>query len=112
MATNKPKKNRRKKKKDGLRLNKMDIYLMADAALFISFVAAVLFVYCRMGSAPDALIIVVGAFCGGECGLLAMIKSAAERNKEREWEKEDRRELGRSSTGDLPYPGSSTTQEE
>ena len=39
---------------------------------------------------PDTLVTCVFAALGGECGAMAWIKTAKERNKERKWEVEDR----------------------
>ena len=39
---------------------------------------------------PDTLVMSVFAALGGECGLMAWIKTAKERNKERKWELDDR----------------------
>ncbi len=79
-------KNPEKKK----RLNKMDVILIVIAAALLVFTIKMIRIFEETGTIPDTLVTCVYATLGGECGAMAWIKNAKERNKDREWQKEDR----------------------
>ena len=71
----------------------MDLCLVIVALVVIAFTIAMTFIYCRYGAVPDSLVISVFGICGGECGFLAMIRTAKEKNMDRKREMEDREYL-------------------
>lgn len=69
----------------------MDKILIILAVSLAIFVIAMTIIYCITGGIPDTLVTCVFAICGGECGAMAWIKTAKERNKERLFELQDRK---------------------
>lgn len=67
----------------------MNIILVIVAVVLLVFTSAMIYIYINYGSIPDTLCTCVFAVLGGECGAMAWIKSAKEKYKEREWQKED-----------------------
>lgn len=68
----------------------MDIILVIIAVALLAFTIKMIDLFEQTGMVPDALIVAVFSALGGECGLMAWIKTAKERNKERKWELDDR----------------------
>lgn len=80
------KQNKPKEKK---RLKTMDIILIVIAVALLAFTIEMIQLFKETGMIPDTLVTCVFAALGGECGAMAWIKTAKERNKDREWQKED-----------------------
>jgi len=68
----------------------MDICLVVVCVIMLVFTTVMIVIYCRYGAIPDTLVISVFGVLGGECGFLAMIRTAKERNRDRKNELEDR----------------------
>ncbi len=75
-----------KKKK----IRTMDIILFVIACFLFVFVGFLLWLYYQTGGIPDTLCTCVFAICGGECGVMGWIKTTKERQRERQYELEDR----------------------
>lgn len=72
------------------KIRTMDLILVIVGIALLVFTAVMIWLFTRFGAVPDTLITCVFAALGGECGIMGWIKTTKERNKEREWEKEDR----------------------
>lgn len=75
-------------------LGVMDVVLIVVGISLFAFTIAMVKIYQECGGVPDTLVTCVFATLGGECGIMGWIKTTKERNKERRWEKEDKREAG------------------
>ena len=73
-------------------LGMMDIVLIIVGIALVVFTAIMIWLFCAYGTIPDTLCSCVYATLGGECGILGWIKTTKERNKERKWELQDRKE--------------------
>lgn len=69
----------------------MDIILVIIAAFLLLFIVTMLILYYITGAIPDTLCTCVFAICGGECGVMGWIKTTKERQKDRQYELEDRK---------------------
>lgn len=76
-------------KKQPKRIKTMDIILVIIAAALLAFTIEMIRLFEETGMIPDTLVTCVFAALGGECGAMAWIKTAKERNKERKWEVQD-----------------------
>lgn len=77
-------------KKEPKHIRTMDIILVVVATALLVFTITMIQLFKETGMIPDTLVTCVFAALGGECGAMAWIKTAKERNKERKWEVEDR----------------------
>lgn len=68
----------------------MDVILLVIACFLLVFIVSLLWLYYRTGGIPDTLCTCVFAVCGGECGVMGWIKTTKERQRERQYELEDR----------------------
>ena len=68
----------------------MDIILVIVGAFLVAFTVKMIVLYETTGAIPDTLCQCVFAALGGECGIMGWIKTTKERNKDREWQIEDR----------------------
>lgn len=68
----------------------MDVILAIIAAFLLLFIVVMVWLYYKTGAIPDTLCTCVFAACGGECGVMGWIKTTKERQKERQYELEDR----------------------
>lgn len=75
------------KKKDA---GTMNLILLVMAVFLLMFVILLLWLYYRTGGIPDTLCTCVFAACGGECGIMGWIKTTKERQRDRQYELEDR----------------------
>lgn len=67
----------------------MDVILVIIAVVLVAFTVEMVLIFRETGMIPDTLVTCVFAALGGECGAMAWIKTAKERNKDRKWQKED-----------------------
>lgn len=74
------------------RLGVMDIILIVVGISLLTFTVTMIGIYRECGGVPDTLVTCVFATLGGECGIMGWIKTTKDRNKERRWEQEDKRE--------------------
>ena len=74
-----------KKKK----LHTMDLILIVVAVALVVFTLEMLRTYRETGGIPDTLCTCVFAALGGECGAMAWIKTTKDRQKDRQWQRED-----------------------
>ena len=72
------------------KIKTMDIILLVVAVALLAFTIEMIALFKETGMIPDTLVTCVFAALGGECGAMAWIKTAKERNTERKWETEDR----------------------
>lgn len=63
---------RRRKKKTGLKYNKIVVALLLIAVA--AFTVTMIFIYREQGGVPDTLVASFYAFAGGEAGFLGLIK--------------------------------------
>ncbi len=68
----------------------MDVVLVIIASFLLVFVVIMMWLYYRTGAIPDTLCTCVFAACGGECGVVGWIKTTKDRQRERQYELEDR----------------------
>lgn len=69
----------------------MDLILIIVGVTLVLFTITMIILYVLTGGTPDELCRCVFAVCGGECGAMAWIKTAKEKNQQRQWYKEDRK---------------------
>lgn len=69
----------------------MDVVLVIIAVFLLLFIITMLILYYITGAIPDTLCTCVFAICGGECGVMGWIKTTKERQKDRQYELEDRK---------------------
>lgn len=70
----------------------MDIILIIVGISLLLFTTAMIKLFREYGAVPDTLITCVFATLGGECGIMGWIKTTKDRNKEHQWEQEDKAE--------------------
>ena len=70
----------------------MNIILVIIGVFLFLFTAAMVVIFCLCGSVPDTLITCVFAALGGECGVMAWIKTAKEKYAEKKEEKKNANE--------------------
>lgn len=63
---------RRRKKKTGLKYNKVVVALLLIAVA--AFTVTMIFIYREKGGVPDTLVTAFYAFAGGEAGFLGLLK--------------------------------------
>lgn len=68
----------------------MDVILAVIAVFLLLFIVVMVWLYYQTGAIPDTLCTCVFAACGGECGVMGWIKTTKERQRERQYELEDR----------------------
>lgn len=78
------------RKKKARRIRTMDVILVIVAVMLLAFTVTMIVLFKQTGMIPDTLCTCVFACLGGECGAMAWIKTTKDRNREREWELEDR----------------------
>lgn len=74
------------------KIKTMDVILFVIAVALTAFTVEMIVVFKETGMIPETLVTCVFAALGGECGAMAWIKTTKDRNREREWELEDRAE--------------------
>lgn len=70
----------------------LDIVLIIIAVLTITFTISMIMIFCQLGMVPDTLITCWFTCIVGECGVCGWIKTTKERNKQRQWDLEDKKE--------------------
>ncbi len=78
--------------RSGNHLGVMDVILIIVGISLLAFTITMVRIYRECGGVPDTLVTCVFATLGGECGIMGWIKTTKDRNKERRWEQEDKRE--------------------
>ena len=82
--------------RSGNHLGVMDVILIIVGISLLAFTAqrplSIFVIYRECGGVPDTLVTCVFATLGGECGIMGWIKTTKDRNKERRWEQDDKRE--------------------
>jgi hypothetical protein len=74
------------------RIGTMNLILIIIGITLLAFTIAIMNLFKQYGTIPDTLVSCVFAVLGGECGVMGWIKTTKDKNKVREWEKEDMRE--------------------
>lgn len=70
----------------------MDVILVIVGICLAAFTVTMIVLFQTYGAIPDTLCTCVFAALGGECGVMGWIKTTKERNKERKWQLDDRKE--------------------
>ena len=79
-----------KEKKNPIeRMGVMNFILILVGVALVAFTIEMIHVFKVYATVPDTLITCVFAALAGECGIMGWIKTTKEKNKEREWKKED-----------------------
>lgn len=78
-------------RKEKKKVRTMDVVLAIIAVFLLLFIVTMLVLYYITGAIPDTLCTCVLAICGGECGVMGWIKTTKERQKDRQYELEDRK---------------------
>lgn len=81
-----------RKKEKGKGLGTMDVILVIVGICLLAFTVEMIKTFHQYGAVPDTLVTCVFAALGGECGIMGWIKTTKDRNRERSWEQEDKRE--------------------
>lgn len=76
----------------GKKLGVMNLILILVGVALVVFTVVMIRLFITTGSIPDTLVTCVFAVLGGECGVMGWIKTTKERNKDREWAQEDKKE--------------------
>lgn len=71
----------------------MDLILCLIGASVVVFTITMIWIYLLTGGIPDTLCTCFFVACTGECGFMGWIKAAKTRYQERDWQKEDQKEL-------------------
>lgn len=72
------------------KIGTLNIILMIVGAFFVWFNWQMLCIFREQGAIPETYACAVIAATIGECGICGWIRTNKDRNREREWEKEDR----------------------
>lgn len=72
-----------------------NVVLMVVSITLVIFTIYMCYLFRQYGSVPDTLVTCVFSVCGTEFGVLAWIRTAKEKYKEREWQKEDEKKAKR-----------------
>lgn len=91
------------KKNQGI--STMTIILIIIGTLLVAFTAVMVWVYKDTGGIPDTLCTCVFAALGGECGVMGWIRTTKDKNKEREWQLEDRTQVAETETEEKDVKG-------
>jgi len=83
------KRQKQKEKSEQLHFGTMDLILVIVGVSILAFVLKMIHLFETYMTVPDTLITCFFAFCGGECGVMGMIKTNKDRNRERNWQLED-----------------------
>lgn len=97
--------SRKKRKKPGV----MNIVLVIVGIALAVFTVEMIRLFTIYGTIPDTLVTCVFAACGGEFGIMGWIKTTKERNQNRRWELNDRREAQRIAEEQAQEPPEETT---
>ena len=71
------------------KIRTMDLILVVIAVALTAFTIEMIRIFRETGTIPDTLCTCVFAALGGECGAMAYIKTAKERQQDRRWIRED-----------------------
>lgn len=74
------------------KIGTMDIILVIVGLFLLLFTLEMIHLFEVCGMIPDTLVTCVFAAIASECGIMGWIKTAKERNKERQWMKEDQKQ--------------------
>lgn len=78
------------------KIGTLNIILMIVGAFFVWFNWQMLCIFREQGAIPETYACAVIAATIGECGICGWIRTNKDRNREREWEKEDREQAEKS----------------
>lgn len=73
------------------KLGTMDVILALVGVAVVLFTVVMIVLYVTTGGIPDTLCTCFYSLCGGECGIMGVIKTFKVRNQSREWQEEDRK---------------------
>lgn len=85
------------------KIGTMDVILVIVGIALTAFTVEMIQIFKETGMEPSTMETCVFAALGGECGIMGWIKTTKERNKDREWQKEDMAEMSKTgSHGENP----------
>ena len=85
-------KNEDTKKSAGKSIGTMNIILIIVGIFLLLFTLKMISLFETYGMVPDTLVNCVFAALAGECGIMGWIKTSKEKNKDRKWILEDRKQ--------------------
>lgn len=81
------------------KMNTMDVILVIVGLAVAAFTVCMIFLYIFTGGIPDTLCQCFYTLCGGECGIMGVIKSFKVMAVKRAWQVEDRKAGVKSGDG-------------
>lgn len=88
----KEEKNENAKKSSRKSIGTMNIILIIVGIFLVLFTLKMISLFETYGMVPDTLINCVFVALAGECGIMGWIKTSKEKNKDRKWQLEDRKQ--------------------
>lgn len=88
----KEEKNENAKKSPKKKIGTMNIILIIVGIFLVAFTLKMISLFETYGMVPDTLINCVFVALAGECGIMGWIKTSKEKNKDRRWQLEDRKQ--------------------
>ncbi len=88
----KDEKNEEAKKSSRKSIGTMNVILIIVGAFLVAFTLKMISLFETYGMVPDTLINCVFVALAGECGIMGWIKTSKEKNKDRRWQLEDRKQ--------------------
>lgn len=98
-------KNEEAKKSSRKTIGTMNLILILVGIFLVAFTLKMISLFEVYGTVPDTLINCVFVALAGECGIMGWIKTSKEKNKERKWQLEDRKQDQQNGFVDAPAPG-------
>lgn len=85
-------KNEEAKKSSRKSIGTMNVILIIVGVFLVAFTLKMISLFETYGMVPDTLINCVFVALAGECGIMGWIKTSKEKNKDRRWQLEDRKQ--------------------
>lgn len=85
-------KNEETKKSARKSIGTMNVILIIVGIFLVAFTLKMISLFETYGMVPDTLINCVFVALAGECGIMGWIKTSKEKNKDRRWQLEDRKQ--------------------
>ena len=88
----KDEKNEEAKKSSRKSIGTMNVILIIVGVFLVAFTLKMISLFETYGMIPDTLVNCVFVALAGECGIMGWIKTSKEKNKDRRWQLEDRKQ--------------------
>lgn len=85
-------KNEEAKKSSRKSIGTMNVILIIVGVFLVAFTLKMISLFETYGMVPDTLVNCVFVALAGECGIMGWIKTSKEKNKDRRWQLEDRKQ--------------------